>query len=315
MINREKIYESVNIDKIIDTKLQDFFGDPSLHFDRSKFTGGLTNYNYLMHIQGRDYVIREPGILTEIMIDRTTEQKNTQLISSLDINSTCVYFDDKTGIKISEFIADSKNLAQADPFLPKNLTAVTDILKKIHTSSVSFSTIFDWKDELTKYEEVITSINGALFFDYHSLKEKVYLFFDEYVKDVQLVPCHNDTVPENFLVDAKGAYYLIDWEYSGLNDPNFDLAAFIVETRLSKEAIDQLLGNYYGANIPDDAIQKIKAYILAQDLLWTVWALIRHYSGDNFLVYCDMRYERCRKNITALLKDPDYPLYKMVRND
>ncbi|MBP2098238.1 phosphotransferase [Enterococcus rivorum] len=315
MINRKKIHDSLNIDTIIDEKLQEFFNDPTLHFDRSLFTGGLTNYNYLMHIHGHDYVIREPGILTEIMIDRQIEQQNTALISTLNVNSSCVYFDAKTGIKISEFIPNSKNLAQADPFIPKNLKAVTDILKKVHTSEVPFLNVFDLKHELNKYEEVIKSINGALFFDYHTLKEKVYHFFDEYVKNVQLVPCHNDTVPENFLVDDKTNYFLIDWEYSGLNDATFDLAAFIVETRLSKEAIQQLLKNYYGNTIPVDAIQKIKAYILAQDLLWTVWALIRHYSGDNFLDYCDMRYERCRKNILALSKDPEYPLYQMVAND
>lgn len=314
MIKREKLYESVNIEGIINQKLQDFFCDPTLHFDRSNFAGGLTNYNYLMHIHAQDYIIREPGILTDIMIDRLTEQKNTRLISSLAINSTCVYFDAKTGIKISKFIPNSKNLAQADPFLSENLIAVTSILKKIHTSAVEFSNVFDWKLELAKYEEVIKSINGNLFFDYNSLKAKVYQYFAEYVHDVQLVPCHNDTVPENFLVDAQGTYYLIDWEYSGLNDLTFDLAAFIVETRLSKEAIDQLLKNYYGHTVPKTAIQKIKAYILAQDLLWTVWALIRHYSGDNFLDYCDMRYERCRRNIVALSKDPNYPLDMMVEN-
>lgn len=314
MINRDNVRNSINITQLMDEKLQEVFNDPNLRFDRSSFTGGLTNYNYRMHIQGKDYVIREPGILTDIMIDREIEQLNTNVVSHLGINSTCIYFDAITGIKISEFIPNSQNLAQANPFAEQNLTAVTDILKKVHTSPTQFETAFDWKSELTKYEDVIKSINGNLFFDYPSLKKKLYDFFDDYVTDVQLVPCHNDTVPENFLVDDQENYYLIDWEYSGLNDLNFDLAAFIVETRLPKEAIEQLLKNYYGQQLPDGAIQKIKAYILAQDLLWTVWALIRHYCGDNFLDYCDMRYERFRHNMLELSKNPDYPLYKMVEN-
>ncbi len=314
MINRDDIRNETAIDLLISEKLQEVFNQPDLTFDRSIFTGGLTNYNYRMNIKGKDYVIREPGILTEIMIDRQIEQVNTDIVSSLNINSTCIYFDPETGIKISEFIPNSKNLAQADPFAEKNLAAVTAILKKVHTSPVQFETAFDWKSELTKYEEVIQSINGNLFFDYPSLKKKLYDFFERYVTDVQLVPCHNDTVPENFLVDDHNRYYLIDWEYSGLNDPTFDLAAYIVETRLPKVAIEQLLEQYYGQTIPDDAIQKIKAYILSQDLLWTVWALIRHYCGDNFLDYCDRRYERFRRNIQELSKDPTYPLYKMVEN-
>ena len=41
-----------------------------------------------------------------------------------------------------------------------------------------------------------------------------------------LVPCHNDPWPGN-LLDADGPdgrIYLIDWEYSGMNDPMWDLA-------------------------------------------------------------------------------------------
>ncbi|MBP1041668.1 phosphotransferase [Vagococcus sp. BWB3-3] len=315
MINRDEIRQSTNIDELINEKLQEVFEDPTLTFDRSIFTGGLTNYNYRMHIQGNDYVIREPGILTDIMIDRSIEQINTKAISNLGINSTCIYFDATTGIKISKFIPNSQNLAQTNPFSSESLKAVTTLLKKVHMSTTPFGTTFDWKSELAKYETVIKSINGALFFDYNSLKAKLYDFFDKYVTNVQFVPCHNDTVPENFLVDDANNYYLIDWEYSGLNDLNFDLAAYIVETRLTKDGIDQLLENYYGNQIPEDAIQKMKAYILAQDLLWTVWALIRHYCGDNFLDYCDMRYERFRKNMINLTNDPDYPLDKMVENE
>ena len=47
-----------------------------------------------------------------------------------------------------------------------------------------------------------------------------------------LVPSHNDTVPENFIKDINGRLYLIDWEYSGLNDEMWDLAAHSIECNL-----------------------------------------------------------------------------------
>ncbi|WP_086347667.1 choline kinase family protein [Candidatus Enterococcus clewellii] len=304
--------EQQNIELIIQEKLREVFKDNTLYFDRSIFAGGLTNYNYIMTIAGEDYVIREPGKLTKQMIDREIEQMNNGIASEFGVNSECIYFDAETGIKISRFIPNSKNLAQSDPFSQESLIAVAHLMKKIHTSPVHFTNTFEWLEELEKYEEIIEQLKGNLFFDYYALKEKLLTFFADHLTEAVLVPCHNDTVPENFLAADDGRYYLIDWEYSGLNDANWDLAAYIIETRLPSASIDTLLNMYYPEGHSEQDILKIKGYIMAQDLLWTVWALIRHYCGDNFLDYCDMRYERFRKNILELSDTTEYPLYKMV---
>lgn len=310
----DNVYEQYQLEtsRIITQTLRSFFNDETLRFDRSRFAGGLTNYNYVMNIHGEDYIVRQPGPLTEVMIDRKIEEFNTEIVANYSINSECVFFDAETGIKISRFIPNSHNLAQLNPTSSKKLKAVSDLMKKVHTMPRSFRNIFCWKAELKKYEEVVKMVNGIFFFDYISLKNKAFAFCEENIQNVELVPCHNDTVPENFLLGENDDYYLIDWEYSGLNDLNFDLAAFIVETRLTRSEIDELLHNYYGDNIPNNAIQKIKSYILIQDLLWTVWAIIRHYSGENFADYCEMRYEHFRRNTLELTKNKDYPLDKMV---
>lgn len=310
----DNIYEEYQLEtsKVITQTLRSFFHDEKLVFDRSRFAGGLTNYNYVMTIHGEEYIVRQPGPWTEVMIDRKIEEFNTEIVANFSINSECVFFDAETGIKISRFIPNSYNLAQVNPTSSKNLLAVSNLMKKVHNMPQSFRNIFSWKSELAKYEEVVKMVNGVFFFDYHSLKKKAFAFCEENIRNIQLVPCHNDTVPENFLLSETGDYYLIDWEYSGLNDLNFDLAAFIVETRLTRAEINELLHNYFGKNIPEDAIQKIKSYILIQDLLWTTWAIIRHYSGENFADYCEMRYERFRRNTLELTKDKDFPLDKMV---
>ncbi|AXG38045.1 choline kinase [Enterococcus gilvus] len=311
---KDNRYEQYQIEssRILTQTLRSFFHDKTLVFDRSRFAGGLTNYNYVMNVHGEEYIVRQPGPLTDVMIDREIEEFNTGIVADFSINSDCVFFDANTGIKISRFIPNSLNLAKANPTSSKNLKAVSDLMKKVHTMPRKFGNIFCWQEELEKYEEVVKMVNGVFFFDYIPLKQKAFAFCEENIRNVELVPCHNDTVPENFLLGNKEDYYLIDWEYSGLNDLNFDLAAFIVETRLTKTAINELLHNYYGEKIPEDAVQKIKAYILVQDLLWTVWAIIRHYSGENFADYCEMRYDRFRRNVLELTKNKDFPLDEMV---
>lgn len=294
--------------------LRRVFNDDSIIFDKSRFAGGLTNYNYIMNIKGTEYVIREPGGMTNRMIDRRIEKVNNNIASELGLNSECIYFDDFSGIKISVFIKNSKNIALANPCRPENLRAVSSLLKRIHASPRSFLNVFDWRKELAKYEQIVKDLKGDFFYDYDELKKQLVDFMETNITHTFSVPCHNDTVPENFLVTDEGRAYLIDWEYSGMNDPSWDIAAYILESKLDQEAIAYFLADYYGRWPAPEVVAKIKGFMLAQDLIWTVWALIRHYNGDDFLEYCCLRYERFRKNLKEIIDFPGYSLVEMVNS-
>lgn len=304
----------MKIEELVEKKLRFVFDDDSIIFDKSRFAGGLTNYNYIMDINGIEYVIRQPGGMTSLMIDRNIEKVNNHIASELGLNSDCIYFDEFSGIKISVYIKNSKNVALLDPCASSNLKAVSTLMKKTHSSPKHFSNSFDWALELEKYEQIAYELNGELFFDYQGLKKKMVDFVQENMKDLVSVPCHNDTVPENFVIDDENVAYLIDWEYAGMNDPSWDVAAYILESKLSEESIEYLILDYYGQLPTITEITKIKCYIIIQDLLWTVWALIRHYNGDDFLDYCGLRYERFRKNIEAITLSSDYSIAEMVMN-
>lgn len=302
----------MRMEELIQKKLRNAFHDESIVFDKSRFAGGLTNYNYIMNIQDIEYVIRQPGGMTEHIIDRKMEKVNNALASEFGVNSDCIYFDENSGIKISTYINNSQNLAHAGPCYPQNLKSVSQLLKKIHSNSKHFSNRFDWQAELDKYEQIIQQLHGDFFSDYTTLKDQLNKFVQENVKNTIFAPCHNDTVPENFIIDATGRTYLIDWEYSGMNDPCWDVAAYILESKLSAEAIDYLIQDYFGQPLTPTEELKIKSFIMAQDLLWTAWALIRHYNGDDFLEYCCSRYERFRKNIKTMTKSPHCSIAHMV---
>ena len=140
-------------------------------------------------------------------------------------------------------------------------------------------------------------------------------FISRNVTSFEQYPCHNDTVPENFLMDPVSRRpYLIDWEYSGMNDPTWDIAMYILESRLSGHAVSEFFSYYYGAAGPmQSELMKIKCFAMAQDLLWSVWAVVRHYSGEDFLDYCYNRYNRFRRNLKYLSKDTAYPIAEMVK--
>ena len=304
----------MRMEELVQEKLRHAVLDESIVFDKSRFAGGLTNYNYIMTINGIEYVIRQPGGMTEQIIDRKMERVNNNIASEFGVNSDCIYFDEYSGIKISINIKNSQNMTHAGPCSPKNLESVSAIMKKIHSFPRHFSNRFDWQTELSKYELIIQQLHGGFFFDYRSLKDQLVTFVQKNIKNTISAPCHNDTVPENFIIDDTGRTYLIDWEYSGMNDPCWDVAAYILESKLSAEAIHHLVLNYFGHPLTLMEELKIKSFMMAQDLLWTVWALIRHYNGDDFLEYCYFRYERFRKNIKVMTKSPHCSIGNMVKS-
>ena len=117
---------------------------------------------------------------------------------------------------------------------------------------------------------------------------------------VDLHPCHNDAVAENFLKSKDGTIYLIDWEYSGMNDPMADFAALFLENEFTEENQDYILGHYFDGNVTANARQKILHYQVLWDYLWAQWTVIKEARGDDFGSYGFDRYSRAIKTLRKI---------------
>ena len=117
---------------------------------------------------------------------------------------------------------------------------------------------------------------------------------------VELKPCHNDGVPENFIKDKSGKLFLIDWEYSGMNDPVAELAALFLESEFSQESINFILSCYFEDKIPTDIQERLLIYQILWDYLWAQWTIIKEAKGDDFGEYGIKRFKRSMKNLQLL---------------
>jgi thiamine kinase-like enzyme len=178
---------------------------------------------------------------------------------------------------------------------------VSSVLRKLHTSDVKLNNTFDVFDSVEHYETLLKNAAGKNFEDYYETKEKV-LKLKQLLKDLgaELKPSHNDTVPENFVKSGEDKIYLIDWEYSGMNDPMWDLAAHSLECGFSEDDEELFLQTYFGA-LPDENIRKrILIHKICQDFLWSIWTNIKEAKGDDFGTYGIDRYNRAKKNLQLL---------------
>lgn len=263
--------------------------------------GGMTNKNFKVTLNKVDYILRIPGNGTEEMISRTNERHNSLLANKLGIDTDILHFNEISGIKLSKFINNAETINPKTAKREDNMLLVTDILKKLHNSDIEFNNRFDVFELIEEYEILLNKNNGKNYDDYIVVKEKV-LSLKNILNDlgIELRPCHNDTVPENFVKDGE-RLYLIDWEYSGMNDPMWDLAAHILECNFSEEDEELFLDTYFNGKTEEKYRTKILIFKICQDFLWSIWTNIKEAQGDDFGTYGENRYNRAKLNLDKII--------------
>lgn len=298
----EKKEESMKIDNLKNI-LIDILNVEDKDIEYIHPIGGMTNKNYKVIVKGESYVLRIPGNGTENMIRRNDEIKNAIFAHELKIDAELVYFNEVTGIKLSRFIENAETLTAEAAKQQHNMNLVCDVLRTLHTCCKIMGNEFDIYNKIEEYEELLYKYNGKIYEDYEETKRKVISLKDIVNKlDVKLTPCHNDTLASNFIKSGDESMYLIDWEYGGMNDPMWDIAAHCLENGFSEEEEELFLKIYFKGNIDEKYKLRILINKVYQDFLWSIWTNIKEATGDDFGSYGIDRYNRAKINLNILLE-------------
>ena len=263
--------------------------------------GGMSNKNFKVVKGCSEYVLRVPGNGSEGMVVRSNEEQNSMQACKMGINPPIRYFNAKTGIKLADFVKNAETLNGATIQRPSSMKKIVKIFQTLHHSHVRFGNEFNVFNEIRNYERLLEECNGTMYEGYEDHREKV-LRLEDYLNKlgVSIKPCHNDLVAENFLKAEDGTIYLIDWEYSGMNDPMWDIAALFLENNFSEENQDYFLSHYFNGNEPENARKKIFVYQILMDWLWSLWTVIKEAQGDDFGTYGVDRYTRAIENLKKI---------------
>ena len=260
--------------------------------------GGMTNNNYLVETTNRKFIVKFFGKGTEKLINRIAEKNNLENLRDLELDVENYIFDIKEGIKVNEYIENATTF-DAHYIKTKN-KEVAEILQKVHGSGKELEGEFKIFDEIKKYENLI---QGEIKYAYYDkIRDKVF-GLQSHLEEIGIdrKSCHIDLVPENFIEDENGRVYLIDWEYSSMNDPMWDLAALFIESNYRKSEEGDFFKYYYSEKTPV-SIAKIMIYKILQDFLWSLWTIYKEEQGADFGSYGQDRYNRCLKNLKEYLE-------------
>ena len=255
--------------------------------------GGMTNQNYLAKTTNKQYIVKFFGKGTEKLINRQDEKYNLELLKDLDLDVKNYLFDIEAGIKVNEYIESAITLDSTS--IKTKFDKIAPILQTIHASGKELRGEFAPFEEIKKYESLIEE--KIPYANYEAVREEVFSL-EKRLADlgVDRKSCHIDLVPENFIESPQGRLYLIDWEYSSMNDPMWDLAALFLESEFTPQEEEAFLSHYESDQTPVSR-EKITIYKILQDTIWSLWTVYKEEQGADFGDYGVSRYQRAVKGL------------------
>lgn len=265
--------------------------------------GGLTNRVYRVGA----HCLRVPGRGTEEYIDRANEAVAAREAAKAGVSPAVRHADPATGLLVTDFIGDAVTMTPAlFAARPGAAGRAGEAFRMLHDSGAIFPFRFELFSMIDDYLGILATRDVELPAGYHDVVREagvVRRALD--ARPVALKPCHCDPLCENFL-DTGRRMWIVDWEYSGMNDPMWDLGDLSVEGGFDETLENELLRGYFGREATPAERGRMVIYKAMCDLLWTLWGLIQLANAnpaDDFRAYADNRFARCRR----LMDSVDFP--------
>jgi thiamine kinase-like enzyme len=157
--------------------------------------------------------------------------------------------------------------------------------------------MFDNLEEGLKLMDIASRTKGNLFKEFEEIISKVKLV-DSFIKEerekygIELVVSHHDVYEPNFISTEEGDFYLIDWEYAGINDPLDDICGIIARYDYSEEIREFILKAYYGRELTELEHRHARGQAILTAFYWFNWGLFKGSVGeeDGFFFLTSYRY-------------------------
>jgi len=264
--------------------------------------GGLTNKVYRVG----DHVLRIPGQGTEEYINRENEAVSARVAAEAGVSPAVIHADPKTGVMVTVLVPDAVTMSP-DGFRSRKGSPARagQVFRKLHTSGGTFPFRFELFAMIDDYLKVLATKEVDLPDGYHDVVREADAVRAALARaPAPLVPCHCDPLCENFIDDGT-RMWVVDWEYSGMNDPMWDLGDLSVEGGFDDAQDLEMLVAYFGGAPSASDHGRMVIYKAMCDLLWTLWGLIQHANknpADDFAAYALNRFNRCK----ALMAKPAF---------
>lgn len=233
--------------------------------------GGITNRNYRLDLRGGSVVVRVSDPESSLLaIDREAERVNSMAAAVSGAAPAVV--EHGAGLLVVGWVEgpplDAAGIGDAS-----NWPRIAEACRLLHAGPV-FAGRFDMFEVQARYLDVVRERGFRLpagYVDHLPALSRLRAAMAEFPET--LVPCNNDLLPANF-VDDGNRLWIIDYEYSGMNEASFEIGNIWSEASLPPDDLDGIVAAYWGREDPVK-VARARAWALAAKLGWMLWASIQ----------------------------------------
>lgn len=236
-------------------------------------SGGITNANYLVQVGDTPWVLRVAGRSSELLgVDRAAEVIHTRVAAELGLGPALVAHLPEPGWTVLEFLP-GQTLTEDDlrrPGMPRQLGA---LVRHLHQAQ-GFIRAFDMLAWIARYRAQLQAWGAPLpegLAQQLGRLDRLAELFQRW--PAAAVACHNDLLAGN-LIDTPGGLRIVDYEYSGWNDPFFELGNTAQEQQYNPGQLAELCQGYFG-HTSEPLTARVWLNMIVSDLGWSLWAAIQ----------------------------------------
>lgn len=247
----------------------------TLHY--APVVGGLQNSNWRITVDGEQkrYFMKVPGAGSEAFVDRTVANEVGRRAGDLGIGPEVALFDATTGIEVIEFLEGYRACTNGDLKRDDIPLQIVNLYRQLHPSGLlsQTKTIFDMVDE---HLDQALSLDVSLPTDWPVIAAEYGAAKSAMLASgLDLVPCHNDPMPGNFLISDTGPLKLVDYEFASNNDRAYELAILSTEMFFDDRRLLELVEAYYGST-DWSLVARVQVCGALADVKWGLWGCINN---------------------------------------
>ncbi len=196
---------------------------------------GWTNKVFLFNLKNNEkYIVRIATV--DKLLKRDSEIAVLKLLSNNN-ELNFVFIDNKTGDFIKKYI-EGKMATKSIVRKPEFLKLLAYKLRKLHNIRIPKNLPIE-ENDIHLYDQYNKNIEFKYKKKFDSILEKH--------QQLKKCICHHDLTPWNIIYNAKKhSLSLIDFEWSRIDTPYFDLANFIRETNIHNTKYEKIFLSAYG---------------------------------------------------------------------
>ncbi|NYI70963.1 thiamine kinase-like enzyme [Naumannella cuiyingiana] len=238
-------------------------------------SGGLQNSNWRVDIAGDDraYFVKIPGAGSDAFIDRGAANEASRRAGEIGIGPELVLFDAEQGVEVIEFLEGYRACTNGDLKRPEISHEIVALYRRLNAAEplTLTKTVLDMidehRDQAAELGVTLPPSWAAIAQGYTAARAALT------ASGLDLVPCHNDPMPGNFLISPGGPMRMVDFEFASNNERAYELAVMTTEMFYDEDLVAELVEDFYGA-ASYSLLSRVHVCGALADVKWGLWGVV-----------------------------------------